>query len=849
MPQWLIDSIDRDVDSRIIADVVARATILLCVTAAIAMASRRWSAAVRHRLWCLALGSLLVLPLLSLTLPGWQLPVPPAMLGSPGITASGAKRENHQSPGALQPLPPGLGREYGELGIGRQNRGADFASRPSSTAAGPLRNVASRRAIDALILLWALGFLAVALPAVVSLIGNEWRRRRSPLVADAAWLESLDVLSGQLAIRCPVELRMCGGPQVPVTWGFWRPVILLPVQASAWSEGRRRLVLLHELGHIKRGDVGFQVIARMAAAFYWFHPLVWYALHRSRIECECACDDHVVHAGGLRTAYATELVDLARDVRSQRLTAALPMTRANSLEQRIRALFEDRRSHQPLSRSSGRALLAGISVVLLSVTVVHPEPSSGARLQDNNPPGAPTITNAAAGPKSPAKSDPALPKTYTHPISLTGRATDINGKPVAGARVYLTSQRGDYKRIAETATNGEGRYEFHDVPLPIERADTLGSRDEGAFQVIGQAKGFGFAWRPLKWFFPRPRPANITHEFDPRDPPSRYEASDKIVLDLRFPPAAHLSGTIFDDRGNPIAGARLEIRGCESLVAVDNVIAASLDSLNDRDSVPPSMKIRVTDAKGRFDFTDLPPDCLFRIDVRAKNFPWRWVHAATTQGPQSNRDGAPVLTGEMKVTLATPLDIPIQIVYGDTLEPAPKAAVQAAAGDVSILETTDQQGRVTLRLPPGKYRMENWPARGTPYLVTPGELVLGSNPPTDPVVMSLRRGALIDVTVVDAETGEGIANVDLWEQTGPNGQREQIVVRSWEVATRIARRDHPRTDVHGKLSALVEPGGHRVGVGWYSHPPELIAVQSPGQDVQCRVGETVRLNFSMKRRR
>ena len=322
-----------------------------------------------------------------------------------------------------------------------------------------------------------------------------------------------------------------------------------------------------------------------------------------------------------------------------------------------------------------------------------------------------------------------------------------------------------------------------------------------------------------------------------------------IVLDLRFRPAAHLSGTLIDDRGNPVAGARLEIRGCESLVMVDNVIRSTLDSLNDRDSVPSSIKIRTSDANGHFDFMDLPPDCLFRITVRAKDFPGRWVQAATTPEPQPDRDGTPVHTGELKVTLVSPLDIPIQMVYGDTLEPAPRVAVQAVASEVSTLETTDQQGRVTTRLPPGKYRMEYLPARGTPYLVTPGELVVGLNPPADPVVMSLRRAAMIEVTVLDADTGAGIADVDLWEQGGPDGQRERVMFRSWEVATRIAWAERPRTDARGKLTALVASGTHRFGVGWYSRPPFYVVVPSENQEVECRSGETARLKFTMKKRR
>ena len=122
-------------------------------------------------------------------------------------------------------------------------------------------------------------------------------------------------------------------------------------------------------------DVGFQLIGRLATAVYWFHPLAWYALHRLRAECECACDDYVVHVGERRTDYAQQLVDLARSLRAASLTAAVPMTRKNTLEQRIKALFDEGRSHQPLSRRLASGLLAGGLVFMTGLAVVHPGPS------------------------------------------------------------------------------------------------------------------------------------------------------------------------------------------------------------------------------------------------------------------------------------------------------------------------------------------------------------------------------------------------------------------------------------------------------------------------------------------
>jgi RNA polymerase sigma factor (sigma-70 family) len=422
----------------------------------------------------------------------------------------------------------------------------------------------------------------------------------------------------------------------------------------------------------------------------------------------------------------------------------------------------------------------------------------------------------ASAKRSAVTQKPAPPRTDTHPITVTGRAVGPDGKPVAGAHIYLASRWAAYKRIAETATDGDGHYAFRDVELPIERAkpNDIGGRDGGSFQVFGQVAGFGFAWRPQKWFYPRPKPPNVTYEPEFRDPPSRYEANDKIDLDLRFPPPARLSGTIVDDREKPLAGVRLEIRDCESLTAVDNTVSSSLDALNEPDSAPPSMKIRTTDADGRFAFEGLPVNCRLRIQVRAKGFPDRWVYAATTREPLPDHDGGPVFTGDFKLTLATAVNVPIKVVYADTGQPVPRVLVQAAAGLVSTSQTTDDRGQVVLRIPPGKYHLQNLPARGTPYLVTDDKLAVEARPPDRPVVFNVRPAAIVEVTVVDADTGAGLADVDLWERIGDDPQREEVSFRSWEAATRIAWVERPRTDARGKLRALVEPGRHRFGAGW-----------------------------------
>src|SRR5207244_5960601 len=109
-----------------------------------------------------------------------------------------------------------------------------------------------------------------------------WLDRTTAPLRDERWLLLVEDLSLELGLTRHVRLRRAQGPAMPMTWGIRRPAILLPAEADAWSAERRRDVLLHELAHVKRHDFMIQLIARIACAVYWFHPLVWLAATRLR---------------------------------------------------------------------------------------------------------------------------------------------------------------------------------------------------------------------------------------------------------------------------------------------------------------------------------------------------------------------------------------------------------------------------------------------------------------------------------------------------------------------------------------------------------------------------------------
>jgi len=218
------------------------------------------------------------------------------------------------------------------------------------------------------------GAVIILLSVAVGRLRLRALRRAAQPLSNGDWLALLRLLCGELRVGRPVTLLQSADDVMPVTWGWWQPVILLPAEADEWSPERRRVVLLHELAHVKRWDCLTQMIARLACAVYWFNPLVWMAARRMCVERERACDDLVLNRGCLASDYAAHLVEIARSFRRVPQVAAIAMARSSHLEGRIAGIVDaslDRRApHAWLLALCGTVVLG----LVAAIAAQKPEP-------------------------------------------------------------------------------------------------------------------------------------------------------------------------------------------------------------------------------------------------------------------------------------------------------------------------------------------------------------------------------------------------------------------------------------------------------------------------------------------
>jgi len=313
-------------------------------------------AVVRHAVLVGTLAGASALPALGLFLPAWNVPVfaraeETATLTLPAPIPSETRRVVPSSPSVRN------------------------AADPAVLLVPPERASTPRPWLPVFLAVWAAGALAVLVRfgadvgRMRSLAGDAVRAPEGPQARLMAGI------ARDLGIRGPVRLLFSDRVAVPVTWGVLDPVVVLPIAAWEWDAERTRLVLLHELAHVRRLDSLTWALAETAAALWWFHPFQWICRRRLRVEQERACDDVVLMDGVRPADYASLLVDIARGFssmeRSTGARAAIAMARPSTLGDRVESILAAGSRRLRLGRRSATMITLAVAALLLPIAAVH----------------------------------------------------------------------------------------------------------------------------------------------------------------------------------------------------------------------------------------------------------------------------------------------------------------------------------------------------------------------------------------------------------------------------------------------------------------------------------------------
>ena len=289
--------------------------------------------------------------------------------------------------------------------------------------------------------------------------------RRAAALHQGEWPAAAREVEAAYGLTRRITLLQSDHPALLVTWGFFRPRVLLPAAARDWPADRMRIVLRHELAHVMRGDWTIQVAAALFAAICWFHPLAWLVVRRLRQESEYACDDVVLHHGTDGEQYATHLLAIARAV-CQRRSAWVPapaIARQSTLEHRIQAMLNRTHDRQPptlLSRVAVGAVL-GIAALVVAGGALAAAETPVAVIEAPR-----TTTSIAPGPRASAPDRPTPPAQaavagQTARAAVSGMVVDQLGGFLPGTDVTLTSESTGGALV--TATDRTGQFGFTDL--------------------------------------------------------------------------------------------------------------------------------------------------------------------------------------------------------------------------------------------------------------------------------------------------------------------------------------------------------------------------------------------------
>ena len=323
--------------SKLVIDVFFKSTMLIVGVWLTVKLLRCHSASVLSLILAVVVAGLVLLPALSTFAPEWRVPLLPDPAAPKSVqTVTGQKTPQYASPGE---------------------------SRPATTAPGPRWPVW-------IFLGWLAGAAGCLLWVLSGEVGLRWILRKAAPLHGEPWQTALKNACEELNVGSQVQLFQCARINTALIRGILHPGVILPATVRGWSDQRLRLVLLHELAHIRRKDSLVEILACITLVLYWFNPLVWLTVRQMRVERERACDNAVLNAGAKPSNYATQLMEVAADLGAFRrpLWQTAAISEGSGLKDRLLCILDPKLKRMPVRPWTVGLVCAVAAAVLLPLS-------------------------------------------------------------------------------------------------------------------------------------------------------------------------------------------------------------------------------------------------------------------------------------------------------------------------------------------------------------------------------------------------------------------------------------------------------------------------------------------------
>ena len=370
--------------AHILWDASIKGVLLLILVLAVLLVFRGISAALRHMVLVAAVSSLVVIPVLSWTLPAWRvLPFAAAPSSQAKITSAVAAAPIAlESAEVLKPVEAAtFSVPTVEFGPGEVTQLPILATAKLAGADFPWATP------HAFLAVWVVGSLLLMMRLAASRLRLCEVEDTATPVCEGQLVHTVDRLKQRLGLERRVDVMIGASDVMPMTWGLFRAQLLLPSECEAWSRSKLDAVILHELAHVRRCDVATQFIVQFVSAIFWFNPVVWLVAWRIRIERERACDDLVLGAGVTAPDYAENLLGVVTgcEVRPQLRSAAIAMGDKVRIEGRLKSILNDRLNRGPVTKPAGVFAAVALATAILPLAMLQADDEEHAAGDTDHP--------------------------------------------------------------------------------------------------------------------------------------------------------------------------------------------------------------------------------------------------------------------------------------------------------------------------------------------------------------------------------------------------------------------------------------------------------------------------------